>query len=104
MKPTDFRDMTFEGLQKWLSRDRERVYLAWLQHGPGTTREVAVASAIGILTFRPRTTQLYQAGLIELMGDQRAGHQGVYRAVPLEVWRRRREAAPKRAEQMVMGI
>ena len=84
MKPIDFSKQTFEDLQASLHEDRAEVHRAWLAHGPGTTREVSAKAAIDILTFRPRTTDLFQLGLVELVDKD--GHQGVYRARTLEQW------------------
>lgn len=104
MKPTDFRDMTFDGLQATLTGMRLRVYDAWMQHGPGTTAEVALKAEISLLTFRPRTTDLYQLGLVELARSQNQGHEGRYVAVTMEAWKRRREAAAKQPEQVLMNF
>ena len=84
MKPIDFSLQTFAELKANLHEDRAEVHRAWLAHGPGTTREVSAKSQIDILTFRPRTTDLFQLGLVELSGKD--GHQGIYRARTLEQW------------------
>ena len=84
MKPIDFRNETFEQIRERLNADRELVHGAWLAHGPGTTREVAAKAGIDILTFRPRSTELYQIGLLELA--EKEGHQGVYRARTIDDW------------------
>jgi hypothetical protein len=90
MKPIDFSRQTFEDLKSNLSETRDRVYRAWLAHGPGTTREVAAKSGINLLILRPRSTDLYQLGLIELLDivgvtDSR-NHEGVYRARTMDEW------------------
>ena len=84
MKPIDFRNETFDEIRARLDLNRELVHRAWLAHGPGTTREVAAKAGIDILTFRPRSTELYQIGLLELADKD--GHQGVYRARSLNDW------------------
>lgn len=76
MKPSDFRNAIWEEVQEHLSEDMLRVHAAWLEHGPGTTRQVSEKSGISLLTFRPRTTDLYQLGLIECVGG--SGKEGVY--------------------------
>jgi hypothetical protein len=94
MKPVDFRNATFHSLRDEMEGLRRRVYEAWVAHGPGTTRQMAVASGIDLLTFRPRTTELVQLGLVELVpptGEQAQEidpHEGVYRAVPQPEWER----------------
>jgi hypothetical protein len=84
MKPIDFRNETFEQIRERLSEDRRQVHHAWLAHGPGTTRDVAAKAQIDILSFRPRSTELYQLGLLDLIDKD--GHQGVYQARTLEQW------------------
>jgi hypothetical protein len=84
MKPVDFRNETFEQLRERLNEDRAAVHSAWLKHGPGTTRQVADLAGIDLLSFRPRTTELFQLGLLELAGKD--GHQGVYKALSIEDW------------------
>ena len=84
MKPIDFRNQTFEELKPLLDHRRAEVHHAWLKHGPGTTRDVADRADLDILTFRPRSTELYQLGLLELTGKD--GHHGVYRARTIAEW------------------
>ena len=84
MKPIDFRNQTFEELKAHLNEDRAEVHRAWLAHGPGTTRDLSTKSKIDLLTFRPRTTDLYQLGLVELVDKD--GHQGIYRARTIAEW------------------
>lgn len=87
--PIDFRNETYEGLRQKLPRLRREVYAAWVVHGPGTTRQLAARSGIDILTFRPRTTELVQVGLVKCIGGEEG--EGVYQAVcetEWECWRR----------------
>ena len=84
MKPIDFRNETFDQIRERLNEDRQQVHNAWLAQGPGTTRDVAAKAQIDLLSFRPRSTELYQLGLLELVDKD--GHQGVYRARTLEQW------------------
>jgi hypothetical protein len=97
MIPIDYRNDKFDSVRKRLSAMRERVYNAWLQHGPGSTRTVAKLAGIDILTFRPRSTELYQIGALELMdcpkagsdigcGDVSTGREGIYRARSITRW------------------
>lgn len=81
MKSTDFRNANFEKLREsaWLAGKRWEVYCAFLNHGPMTTRQAAQASGIDLLTVRPRTTELLQAGFVfEVLAD---GHQGTTEGV-----------------------
>lgn len=73
MKPIDFRNETFLHLKaRHLAGLREKVWLAWIayeiRHGTAgaTTRQVAATSEIDLLTFRPRSTELYQIGALKL--------------------------------------
>lgn len=73
MKPVDFRNETFNSLQGWISGSRGEVYAAWSQHGPGTTDEVCARwsdNPRAILSFRPRTTELYQLGFIACIEEE----------------------------------
>lgn len=76
MKPVDLRNATWAEVQQHITSDMLRVHAAWRNFGPGTTREVAERSGISLLTFRPRTTDLYKLGLVECTGSQ--GNEGVY--------------------------
>jgi len=80
MKPIDFRNATFADLQGRLTGQRARVHRAWCIYGPGTTAEVSALSKISILSFRPRTTELYQMGAIALHAHEPSPDGGIYRA------------------------
>lgn len=85
MKPFDFRNATWSDLQATVQGRRLAVLAAWREHGPGTTRAVALKAGMDILAFRPRTTELYQLGLIDLAptahGTRNTEHEGIYRAL-----------------------
>jgi hypothetical protein len=83
MRPVDFRNFTWAQVQEHIGDDMRRVHEAWRVHGPGTTREVAERSGISLLTFRPRTTDLYHLGLIEC--NDCKGNAGVYAFVSEEL-------------------
>lgn len=86
MKPIDYRNATWDQIQERLDGLRLTAYQAWEQFGPGTTRDVATRAGIDILTFRPRSTELFQMGLIQIHASAHEGrtHEGIYAAVPLE--------------------
>jgi hypothetical protein len=84
MKPVDLSRANFAELKNHFTEQRAEVHRAWLAHGPGTTRDVAAKSGLDLLTLRPRSTELYQLGLLEFQG--RTGHDGLYRARTLEEW------------------
>jgi hypothetical protein len=82
MKPVDFRNETFNSLQGWINGSRGEVYAAWAKHGPGTTDEVCARwsdNPRAILSFRPRTTELFQLGFVCLDEAQGSAGSGVYR-------------------------
>jgi hypothetical protein len=84
VKPIDFSRETWESIQpEWPTR-LAKVLEAWRTHGPGTTAELAAKSGMSILSLRPRTTELLQAGLLVLAGFRK--HEGIYRAVGDYEW------------------
>lgn len=78
MKTIDIKRANFEEIFGQINELRFVVWVALKMYGPGTTREVARASNMDILTFRPRVTELCQLGFAYLVG--RAGKDGVYAA------------------------
>ncbi len=82
MKPIDLRNETWASLQARVSGQRLAVLNAWRQFGDGTTEQLAALSGISILTVRPRTTELVDLGLVELVGRVATG--GVYSAISEE--------------------
>lgn len=76
MRPIDMRNLTWRTVLTHVTADMLRVHQAWLEQGPGTTRAVAQRAGISLLTFRPRTTDLYNLGLVALTGAD--GGEGVY--------------------------
>lgn len=81
MQPIDYRNATWSDIQGTLQGKRLEVLSAWREHGPGTTREVAERAGMDLLTFRPRTTELVQIGLVVVMDEDAGGHEGVYRGL-----------------------
>jgi len=88
MKPIDYRNETFEMIVgRGLVSERLAVYRAFRLHGPGTTREVARRTGMDILNLRPRATELYQLGFLELVEDltsKARTREGVYVALSTE--------------------
>ena len=78
MKTTDIRRAAFDEVFAQIKDLRMGAWLVLKEHGPGTTREVARASGMDLLTLRPRVTELCQLGFAYLAG--RAGKEGVYAA------------------------
>lgn len=97
--------MTFAELKNRLVHLRLSVYEALLEHGPCTTRELARACEIDILTVRPRITELHQCGFVVDVTEDKNGHEGTYRALTLaeaeEAFNERQKHA---TEQMHLSI
>ena len=102
MKPIDISHANFEELKGYFDATRKDVHAIWLQVGECTTRRAAICGLRDILTFRPRTTELYQLGLLELVG--REGREGVYRARTLDEWEThvRQAKTPVGAQQQLL--
>jgi predicted transcriptional regulator len=81
MQPIDYRNETWEDVQKRVEGLRRAVYYALRQHGPCTTRELAQKSGIDLLTVRPRVTELHQIGFVELASPEPGAGEGQYQAV-----------------------
>jgi len=88
MKSIDYRNATWEEIKNNLVGLRMEVYRAWCHFGPGTTRQIAERSGLSILTLCPRSTELYQMGLLREVSETErkqiapAGYRGgVYEVV-----------------------
>jgi len=94
IRPFELRNLTWREVEQHVTEDMRRVHAAWLEHGPCTTRVLAARSGISLLTLRPRTTDLYQIGLVECVA--RHGTEGIYEyrshahAEQAEAWREER--------------
>jgi len=86
MKPIDLRNANFEQLRAALYGQRKIVLQAWTLHGPGTVREIAAKSGWDILSFAPRTTELFQIGALFLYDTEPETHRGIYKARRPEAW------------------
>ena len=93
MKTIDLRNDQWADLQPRLNRCRQAVYLALLEHGPLTTRQLAEQMQLDLLYIRPRITELVQWGFVRLV--DRIKHQGIYEAIPLDQVREALEKAKR---------
>ena len=84
MTPAELRNKNYHDLRGELSGQRRAIFAAWLAHGPCRTDELAQQAQMNLLTVRPRTTDLYQMGLVKLVGT--AGHHGIYQARTQGEW------------------
>lgn len=81
MKTTEPRDLTWEELRGYLDGPREVIWEWLFKSGPGTTSAIAEGTGIGLLTVRPRVSELAALGFLECIGREK--REGVYRAVPI---------------------
>lgn len=106
MKPTDFRNATWDRIQEELDGTRAEVYAAWQRcveiHGPITTRRLSQAAGLDLLTLRPRTTELVQMGLLVCVHNPSNPHEGLYRPSTPAEWHEIRDSALRAAPQMEM--
>ncbi len=97
MKPVDYRNETWAAMHGRVVGLRLTVYEALLRVGPCTTRQLASKSGVDILTVRPRITELFQIGWVELVDEDAGGNEGEYRALSEDaaksVFEKRRAAA-----------
>lgn len=101
MKPVDVRDENFAELQGRLTGQRLAVYEGYCHYGPCTTDALAATMGMSVLSVRPRTTELYQLGLVRMTG--RTGHDGIYQAVSVA----KAEGGMRKAEygeQLLFGV
>jgi predicted transcriptional regulator len=84
--PTALRDHNFDSLRATLDERRRGVLYALAQHGPCTTRQLALSARMDILSIRPRVTELKDLGLITYVG--REAGEGVYAVTPQAEWQR----------------
>jgi hypothetical protein len=112
MKPTDYRDMTWEEVKEHLVEDRLRVYHGLQMWGPCTTRQLAGLIGMDLLTVRPRMTELCQMDFAEERDVpakrrilDRAAREGYYGAVGFdEAEKRRRYGAGVQCEMQLGGV
>lgn len=90
MTALDYRNLTWRALQDKVTGNRLVVLDALREHGPCTTRDLSAAMQWDILNVRPRVTELFQLGFVELCEDAAgvAGNpshssqrEGTYRAL-----------------------
>ena len=86
MTPTELKNETFESLRGQMTDRRRLAYDVWLRFGPGTNEEVAAKAQWPIRSLQPRTSELYEIGLIAMIG--RRDRNGVYQVRSIEEWER----------------
>lgn len=106
MTATDIRNANFEQLRDSLEERRREVYEAFVCHGPCTTRQLADAARMDILSVRPRASELVDIGLLVITGfdTSRGKREGIYRATDLNEWRAWHAQQFPVGEQIQMGL
>ena len=87
MKPVDCKTETWKTVLSRVEGLRMDVYRLLQEHGPATTRQLALKSGrFSVLTIRPRITELCQLNLARCVGRERhlAGSDGIYEAIALD--------------------
>lgn len=105
MIPADYRNLTFAEIQGRITGKRLDVLNALRTHGAATTRGLAEAMRMDLLSVRPRLTELYQLGFVRLL--EREGHEGTYEAltgVEARAEFARRQAAAFGPEERQMSL
>ena len=78
MKSTEVRNLTWQEIQGSLHGTREIVHAWLLAHGPATTATIAAGCSLGLLTVRPRVSELCAWGFAACVGRESSG--GIYEA------------------------
>jgi DNA-binding transcriptional ArsR family regulator len=88
MNATRSRDETYESVRAALPALRARVLDALEILGRATGYELAERTGLGILTVRPRLTELSQAGLVVACGRVRRGRisETIWRVASKQEW------------------
>ena len=86
MKPIDYRNETWADVKGRMDAVRLHIWEVMLEpvnRVPMTTREIAAVTGVDLLTVRPRVTELYQMGFVEVVddGSGKRGKEGYYRAL-----------------------
>ena len=107
MTPATLRDANFDRLRDSLELRLRAVYLAFVAHGPCTTRRCAEAAGLDILSVRPRAHDLCRLGLLACTGRAtgRSGkHEGIYEATTPDEWARWQATNFPTDSQVQMGL
>lgn len=81
MTSTTVRNEQYLAIAPHLRELQLTVLGALVDHGPCTTRALAIRAGIDLLTVRPRVTELLEMGLATIAG--RAPEGGLYRALTI---------------------
>ncbi len=106
MTPAELRNLNFAQLRDSLAERRRDVYRAFCDHGPATTFELSEKCGIGILTVRPRSTELAELGLLCKAGErvENGKRVTVYAATDHKTWTEWRDKTFPADGQLQMGL
>ena len=96
MNSTIPRDLTWQEIRAKLEGTRELIFGYLLAHGPATTTAISEGTGIGLLTVRPRVSELCAWGFAECVG--RDHREGLYTAVPVSVAHARHDESRREAQ------
>jgi len=88
--------MTWQEIRGNLAGTREKIHAWLLACGPATTSEIAEGTRVGLLTVRPRVSELCALGFAVCVGRQ--GLEGIYQAATIEEAMRAHEESRREAQ------
>lgn len=88
--------MTWQEIRGSLAGTRELVHAWLLLHGPATTTGIAEGTRIGLLTVRPRVSELCAWGFAECIGREK--HEGIYQAITISQAQGRHEESRREGQ------
>lgn len=91
MNATEPRNLTWQEIQGSLHGHREEIHNWLLKYGPATTTQISEACKIGLLTVRPRVSELTAWGFAECVG--REHREGIYAAITVGDAHQRHDAS-----------
>ena len=100
MNSTAPRDLTWQEIRSGLAGTREDVWTWLLKNGPATTTQIMHGTRIGLLTVRPRVSELCAWGFAECVG--REHREGSYRALTIAEAQARHEATGNETQLNLM--
>ena len=107
MDSTQIRNANFAQLRDGLEEKLREVYEAFAVHGPCTTRQLADAARMDILSVRPRATDLLHLGLLAISGSvvgPSGRKEGIYEATTPDEWQRWQRQNFPADSQLQMGL
>ena len=101
MQTTAPRDLTWQEIRGKLDGTRELIWSWLLLHGPATTTQIMEGTRIGLLTVRPRVSELCAWGFAECVG--REHREGAYQAITISTAHARHEES-RREDQLNLSL